>query len=116
MTENKGYDKNFYDAEEHEAEEKAKKEEMIARIKRLDDIRWILSNAKGRRFLWWVLELCGVFRASYVSRDSNQTAFNEGNRDIGIRVLATVQAADSKAYSQMQDEHLAEQGKKKKEI
>lgn len=108
-------DPNFFDTDDNKLSEQQKKERLIARMKLLDDIRWVLSNPKGRRLVWWVLSLCGVFRASFVPKDSNQTAFNEGRRDVGLRLLLEIGSANPKAYSQMEDEVLADQGKRKKE-
>lgn len=108
-------DENFFDAEEKKQSAQEKKDRLIARLKLLDDIRWVLSNRKGRRLIWWILSLCGVFRASFVVKDTNQTAFNEGRRDVGLRLLLELQTANPKAYSQMEDEVLAENGKKEKE-
>lgn len=110
---NETRDDNFFDA--HEEDEKAlnEKDKLIAWMKLLDDMRWVLSTPKGRRVVWWILSLCGIFRISFVSKDANQTSFNEGCRDIGLRFLRVIQSANPKAYSQMQDEVLAEQGKKR---
>lgn len=109
------FDENFIDSDERKLTEQQKKQQLIDRMTMLDDIRWVLSNRKGRRLLWFVLSLCGVFRASFVAKDSNQTAFNEGRRDVGLRLLRDIASANPKAYSQMEDEVLADQGKKKKE-
>jgi hypothetical protein len=107
-------DQNFFGAEDERLNEQQKKERLSQKMRMLDDIRWVLSNTKGRRVLWFILSLCGVFRASYVPKDSTQTAFNEGRRDVGLRLLLEIQTANPKAYSQMEDEVLADQGKRKK--
>jgi hypothetical protein len=107
-------DTNFFDAEDKVITAEQEKAANIKRMKELDDLRWVLSNIKGRRFIWKVLSSCGAFHASYVPKDANQTAFNEGRRDIGLRLLRDLGHANPKAYSQMEDEILAENGKKRK--
>jgi hypothetical protein len=67
----------------------------------LEDWRWLLADKRGRRIAWKLLEDAGIFRTSF-DRDSNgQTAFNEGQRNIGLRVLAQAMQADPSAYERM---------------
>ena len=107
-------DENFFDSNGDKLNEEQSKAARTARLKELDDLRWVLSNVKGRRLVWKILSNCGAFKASYVPKDSTQTAFNEGRRDIGLRLLLDVGQADPKAYSTMENEVLAENGKRKK--
>lgn len=108
-------DDNFFDTDDVKGTEKQEKEKLAERMKHLDDIRWVLSNAKGRRFIWWLICLCGSFRIDlFVAKDSSQTAFNLGRRDIGLRILEDVQSSNPKSYSQMEDEFRAERIKNKK--
>jgi hypothetical protein len=93
----------------------SQQEYKIRRRREIDDARWVLSNVKGRRFLWRMWCLCGTFQASYTAKDATQTAFNEGKRDIGIAILQEINAADIKAFSRMQDEVLGELKAKQKE-
>lgn len=108
-------DENFFDSESEARIEEQSKEERLQWLKLLDDMRWVISNAKGRRFIVWLFAVCGVWRLSFSPKDSNQTAFNEGSRDIGLRVLRVLQNADPKAYNRIDDERLADLGKRKKE-
>lgn len=107
-------DKNFFDSEYEQKKVNDEKEIRQEWLKLLDDMRWILSTPKGRRVIWWLLGIAGVFRISFAPKDSNQTSFNEGSRDIGLRLLRVVQSANPKAYSQMEDEVIAKNGKKEK--
>lgn len=107
------FDENFFDSADQNLTKDQLKEAKLCRLNELDDIRWVLSHVKGRRFIWRLLSWCGAFRASYVPKDSTQTAFNEGKRDVGLRLLLDVSHANPKAYSQMEDEVLAREGKKK---
>lgn len=107
-------DSNFFDSEEEAKKIADAKDAHILRMRDLDDLRWVLSNIKGMRFVWRIWGMCGTFRASYVQKDSTHTAFNEGQRDIGLRLLLDVNQANPKAFSQIQDTILSEEGKKNK--
>lgn len=73
-----------------------------ARDIELDDVKWILSTPQGRRFMWRYLGECGVFKSSFVGQ--YQTFFNEGERNIGLKLLADVNDAHPEAYVLMMKE------------
>ena len=71
----------------------------------LDDaVRWLMAALNGRRVAWWLLEMGGVYRSSFTI-DSHVTAFNEGRRDIGLRLMAKLMDVDPDAYARMVNEH-----------
>jgi hypothetical protein len=65
-------------------------------------MRYILSSRQGRRFLWRYLERCGVFKTSFDG--TSRTYFNEGERNIGLKLLADVNEANIEAYVTMMKE------------
>lgn len=109
-----GHDENFFDSEQEATKAKIAKTRELQRMRLLDDVKWVLSTAKGRRFIWWFWGLCGTFSESYVSKDTTQTAYNEGKRNIGLQILLLVNEANSEAFAQMQKDSLAEAGNQKK--
>jgi hypothetical protein len=80
------------------AEQKQKRQRDIE----LDDVKWILSTPQGRRFMWRYLGECGVFKSSFVGQF--QTFFNEGERNVGLKLLADVNDAHPEAYVTMMKE------------
>jgi len=64
-----------------------------------NDLKFILDSAQGRRYIWRVLERCGVFKSSFVT--SSEIYFNEGKRDIGLKILAEIMECDPQAYLKM---------------
>lgn len=58
-----------------------------------------MNTEQGRRFIWRLLGLCGVYRTSFTGNSG--TFFNEGARNIGLMVLADVQEVALDAYLQM---------------
>jgi len=83
--------------------------EHVARLKevaeraekdRLYAIRETLRGYQGRRVLWDVLVLCGVFGSVY-SPDPTAMAFRAGQQDLGHRLQADLLAVDESLYEQM---------------
>ena len=52
----------------------------------IEDLKWVLSNKRGRRFIWRFLEKAGVFKSSFTG--NSETFFREGQRNMGLMVLA----------------------------
>lgn len=68
----------------------------------IDDIRWLMSSPRGRRTVWWLLQIAGVYRTSYPC-DANM-AFREGGRNIGLQLQARVTDHCPDAYIAMLNE------------
>lgn len=83
-----------------EADEKAK---LRARIG-IDDLKWVMQNKRGRRFVHGILERAGVWRLSFHT-NALQMAFNEGSRNEGLALLAKLTEHCPELYSLMLKEH-----------
>lgn len=95
---------NQYDpmalAEQAEAaDSKALKDRMAAESE-ASDIRWLMESEQGRRIVWRLLNRTGVFRSSF-SSDALAMAFAEGNRNIGLQLLAQVHELCPDLYPEM---------------
>jgi len=88
------------EARQTEADEKAR----IDRLTEIGDFKWIVSNKRGRRFVWRLLEQAGVFRLSFTPGDHSLTAFNEGRRNFGLQVWAMIQEHAPESYALMLSE------------
>ena len=66
-------------------------------------LRAIMSTADGREWMWNHLAVCGVFQSTYAT-DTHDTAFNEGRRSIGLRLMADLQDNVFKQYQAMEME------------
>jgi hypothetical protein len=93
-------------------EDETKRKRRKAR--EVNDLRDILALPQGRRYIWKLWGLTGVFRASYAPKDSNLTAFREGQRDIGLALLQDINEASPTALGQMRSEYLSELNSEKK--
>ena len=74
--------------------------EKIARENEEVDVKWLMSNKRGRRVVWRLLEQSGVYRLSFNS-NSMTMAFNEGQRNFGNRMLAMIHSLCPELYPTM---------------
>jgi hypothetical protein len=89
-----------------EARALAAKKAELARQTAIGDLKWVMSNKRGRRFVFDRLEQAGVFRLSF-SPDPYVTAFNEGKRNDGLRLLAQLHDHAPESYALMLSDHHA---------
>ena len=60
----------------------------------------LMSTQDGRALVWSQLTACGVFVSSFHTNEL-VTAFNEGQRNLGLQLLAHVNRVSGKDYSIM---------------
>lgn len=87
--------------QERRQEEGSRKAQLLT-LQEAEDFKWIMSNKRGRRFVWRLLEQAGVYRTSFTG--NSETFFNEGRRSYGLRVLAMIHEHTPEAYAQMLSE------------
>lgn len=68
----------------------------------LNDFRLIMQTLEGRRWIWWLLSESGVFRSSFTGNSA--TFFNEGMRNLGLKILNQINVACPERYLQMTTE------------
>lgn len=86
--------------------QKAAENEKAGRQRDLNDLLWVLSDRRGRRFIWRLLAKCGVFKSSFTGNST--TFFNEGQREIGLWATADIMEARPEAYVEMIQEEKKE--------
>lgn len=82
------------------------------KLDRYRDFRRVfLSGPEGERVLWQIFEWCRLFAPTADLDNVNHSYFREGGRNIGLRILATLNAeppesegADRPATSEQQTE------------
>lgn len=94
-------------ASDSEQVKNAKRSEESKRNQELNDVEFVLSTPQGRRFLWRLLGVCHVFKTSFTGNST--TFFNEGKRDIGLRLLADINESSPDSYLKMMQEAKKEQ-------
>lgn len=80
-----------------------RRKDKDARKQELADLRWLMGQPQGRRFMWRVLERAGVYKTSFTGNSA--TFFNEGKRDMGLWALATVMEACPEQFLSMTQEN-----------
>jgi len=75
---------------------------MKEREYELEDVKAFMSTEVGRRFVARLMDIAGIHRCSFTGNST--TFFNEGKREVGIRVFADIQIACPEQYTKMLDE------------
>lgn len=88
------------------SQERASKEQdektRLARQGELDDLKWLMSNRRGRRIVWRLLERTGIFRSSFTG--NSETFFREGMRNVGLMLMAQINEVCPEQYTLMVQE------------
>lgn len=71
--------------QEERTQARADKAKNVEAMK-VNDWKWLMSNPRGRRIVWRLLEECGVYRSSFTG--NSETFFREGERNIGLKIIA----------------------------
>jgi len=80
--------------------------EEKARILELEDVKAVMATTSGRRFMWRLIVRAGVYVCSYgVEQSSEHTAFREGGRNSGLRLMAELQEASPALFAEMMQEN-----------
>lgn len=99
---NEAYDPTDLTGQEAAAAE-GKRLQRHERTKEVEDFNWIMGDARGRRFVWRLLEKAGVYRSSFTGNST--TFFNEGMRNIGLMIVAEIHELTPEAYALMLKEN-----------
>lgn len=89
--------------DETERAEKARRA-ALERQTEIDELLWLMSDKRGRRFVWRLLQRTGIYQLSFVPGDASATAFKEGNRNQGLQLLSQVMQHCPDRFSEMQKE------------
>lgn len=71
----------------------------------LDDIRWLMSGKRGRRFMWRLLGDARLYQQSF-DGNANWSIFYEGKRSIALKLMAQIHSIEGGAefYALMANE------------
>lgn len=90
--------------EEEDARQRAAIAGELKQLTQDSDIQWLMSTQQGRRVMWRLLSLAGVYRISYQGENTHETAFAEGGRNIGLVFMNDLQNLCPERYVQMVSE------------
>lgn len=77
------------DRDELDADRKAAAELELAN--EINDFQWLMGSKRGRRIVQRLLSKTGLYRSSF-NNSGSVMAFNEGQRNFGLRLMAMIEA------------------------
>lgn len=89
---------------QEQTQEERERRDRIKQLNEIEDIKWMMSDKRGRRMLWRLMDQAGVFRSSF-NTNAMAMAFAEGNRNYGLRYLFLITKFCDKQYVVMQKEN-----------
>lgn len=93
-------ERTSYNAADAEQVAKREKKKRLRELKREAGLKKLMETGDGRAWMWDLLSSCGVFHSSFAS-DGLVMAFNEGRRDIGLRLVAEINRMVPELYGRM---------------
>lgn len=71
----------------------------------ISDMQWLMGDVRGRRFVYRLLEQAGIYRLTHTG-EAISSAFNEGMRSAGLRLMNELLQHCPKRLFEMQRENL----------
>lgn len=78
--------------------ETQRQREARERRQLMADVRAVAATAEGMRVLRYLLAMAGLYRPTFVADNDRLSAFREGERNAGLRLLALLDEADESLY------------------
>lgn len=94
-----------YDTSDKAAVNKQRKRAAARHRGQLEEIARVMSAPGGRAWMYDILLACHVTASPYSPSSSHDTAFQCGEQNVGLRILADVQKAASQEYLTMLKEN-----------
>jgi len=83
-----------------------RKEELAKKARLFQaDLKRLMGEMYGRRFMWHLLEQTGVFRLSFAGEQTHSTAFAEGGRNQGLMLMDAIHQHCLREYGLMVKEN-----------
>jgi hypothetical protein len=92
------------DAElERQRDEEAQAEAKRLREQQVEDLKFVMGDHRGRRFVWRMLVEAGVYRSTF-SESHAAMAFQEGKRNLGLLLVDDIVSECPGDYDRMRAE------------
>lgn len=85
-----------------------KRQENLQQMQDNADLAWVMSDPRGRRFIWRLLGFCGIHQDSFHT-NALTMANNEGRRKVGLFLEVETLTACAGSFQTMQAEAFKEQ-------
>jgi hypothetical protein len=80
--------------------EQLSQQQKVERDELAKAFRHVLSDARGKRVLFWILEQCAIYQDAF-SADNDVTNYTLGQQASGRKVIAQMDAIDPRLYPQL---------------
>ena len=87
------------------SDKKAVTPAQLAEQTEIDDLRWLMSDVRGRRWMWRQLERFGVYQSTFTGEPLTG-AFKEGQRSRGLELVAAITQHCPHRFFEMHRENL----------
>lgn len=99
--------KNFDPIDIHAREQARKDAESarnLAEMRAAEDLKFIMSDKRGRRFMRRLIEQTGFYDTSFTG--NSETFFREGKRDVGLTLRRQIMKHCPDRFVEMESEYL----------
>ncbi len=90
-----------YNADDPKQVAAARKQAEFDEAVKFDEIRRWMGTSIGRKLIYDYLQSAHIFSTTFIQGSPDGSAFAEGERNHGLRLLADVQSASAELYMQM---------------
>jgi len=94
-------------ADQNKEQEYLSKRELAKKEREIDDVKELANTVHGRRFLWRILMMAGLYNTAFDASD-RVMCYRAGKRDIGNIILDNIQSAEPKLFAKLQSEYYSE--------
>lgn len=88
---------------QEEVETVSKKKRQERSFQEAEDFKWLMSDKRGRRLVWALLEKTGLHRNPFTG--TSETFFRCGEMNVGQKYQALINLHCPERYEQMVKEH-----------
>lgn len=74
-------------------------QKQLAARQEAEDLKWLMADKRGRRFMWAMLERTGIYRSSFTG--NSETFFREGQRNVGLALMDRLMSICPERYAEM---------------
>ena len=97
--------------EEVERQRRAEEKSTLERGQERDDISWLMANKQGRRFVWRLLGITGIYRNPMQGDGDAFTNLRCGMQAVGQQVVADIHEVCPERYFEMVKEQQSSDGR-----
>lgn len=103
MAKQEGHDP-FDERELAAADAQVAKAKHLERNREVDDFLWLMGHKQGKRFMWRLLGMTGMFKQPHIP-GTDDVLFRCGEMNIGLQLNAEIHTLCPERYNEMVKEH-----------